>query len=364
MRLHLRCGARAVAASAPKPPADVAFADALVVVPGTWVVFDHFTHRVTLHRLCARRRRTRDVARSPRRIRRTAARSRGRRFRVDVRAKGPVDASLDRARRSSSASRVRKHTIYEGDVYQLQLGIRYSCETRRLGIRLLPAIARAQPVAVHVLLRARRSRGLRRLAGIFGSARRRGTRACGRSPGRGRAATSRRAMPRSRPSCSPNQKERAEHVMLVDLGPKRSGRRLSGRQRSRRRVDGDRALQPRHAHRLERRRRAARRSRRARPLRGGVSGRHRDRNAQDPRDAADRRARTGARAAFTPGASRTSISTATWIRASSCAASRSRTGRAYWQASAGIVADSDPAAEYDEVLAKTRIVRDVLGIAS
>jgi anthranilate synthase component 1 len=37
-------------------------------------------------------------------------------------------------------------------------------------------------------------------------------------------------------------------------------------------------------------------------------------------------------------------------------------GRAYWQASAGIVADSDPLAEYDEVLAKTRIVREVLGL--
>jgi anthranilate synthase component 1 len=37
-------------------------------------------------------------------------------------------------------------------------------------------------------------------------------------------------------------------------------------------------------------------------------------------------------------------------------------GRAYWQASAGIVADSDPHAEYAEVFAKTRIVRDVLGL--
>ncbi len=37
-------------------------------------------------------------------------------------------------------------------------------------------------------------------------------------------------------------------------------------------------------------------------------------------------------------------------------------GRAYWQASAGIVADSDPQAEYREVLAKTGIVRDVLGL--
>ena len=37
-------------------------------------------------------------------------------------------------------------------------------------------------------------------------------------------------------------------------------------------------------------------------------------------------------------------------------------GRAYWQASAGIVADSDPQAEFDEILAKTRIVREVLGL--
>ena len=37
-------------------------------------------------------------------------------------------------------------------------------------------------------------------------------------------------------------------------------------------------------------------------------------------------------------------------------------GRAYWQASAGIVADSVPALEYDEILHKTRIVREVLGV--
>jgi anthranilate synthase component 1 len=49
----------------------------------------------------------------------------------------------------------------------------------------------------------------------------------------------------------------------------------------------------------------------------------------------------------------------------SCIILRSATvagGRAYWQASAGIVADSDPAAEYDEVFHKTRIVRTVLGL--
>jgi anthranilate synthase component 1 len=36
-------------------------------------------------------------------------------------------------------------------------------------------------------------------------------------------------------------------------------------------------------------------------------------------------------------------------------------GRVTWQASAGIVADSDPAAEFREVLHKTAIVRSVLG---
>jgi anthranilate synthase component 1 len=39
-----------------------------------------------------------------------------------------------------------------------------------------------------------------------------------------------------------------------------------------------------------------------------------------------------------------------------------RDGRAYWQASAGIVADSDPMSEYEEVFHKTRIVREVLAL--
>jgi anthranilate/para-aminobenzoate synthase component I len=39
-----------------------------------------------------------------------------------------------------------------------------------------------------------------------------------------------------------------------------------------------------------------------------------------------------------------------------------RDGRAFWQASAGIVADSDPQFEYEEVLHKTRIAREVLDV--
>ena len=37
-------------------------------------------------------------------------------------------------------------------------------------------------------------------------------------------------------------------------------------------------------------------------------------------------------------------------------------GRAYWQAAAGIVADSEPSAEYEEIFHKTRIIREVLGL--
>src|SRR5581483_7884832 len=40
--------ARVLERIGPSPPADFTFDDAYVVVPGTWVVFDHFTHRVAL----------------------------------------------------------------------------------------------------------------------------------------------------------------------------------------------------------------------------------------------------------------------------------------------------------------------------
>ena len=40
--------ARVLERIGPKPAAGIDVPDALVVVPGTWVVFDHFTHRVTL----------------------------------------------------------------------------------------------------------------------------------------------------------------------------------------------------------------------------------------------------------------------------------------------------------------------------
>ena len=52
-------------------------------------------------------------------------------------------------------------------------------------------------------------------------------------------------------------KERAEHLMLVDLGPQRPGPGLRAGQRRGRRLHVDRALLPRDAHRLDGRRAAS-----------------------------------------------------------------------------------------------------------
>ena len=54
-------------------------------------------------------------------------------------------------------------------------------------------------------------------------------------------------------------KERAEHVMLIDLGRNDVGRIAADRQREGDRDDGGRALLARHAHRVQRRGRARRR---------------------------------------------------------------------------------------------------------
>ena len=150
--------------------------------------------------------------------------------------------------------------------------------------------------------------------------------------------------------------------MLVDLGPQRSRRGRDDRQRARRRTDGHRALLARDAHRLERRRPNCGRNRDALDLfaaafpAGTVTGAPKIRAMQliDELEPVARGFYAGSIAHIDFDGDMDSCIILRCVAVAS--------GQAYWQASAGIVADSDPAAEYDEIFHKTRIVRAVLGL--
>ncbi len=350
--------ARVLERIGPKPPVDVAFADALIMVPGTWVVFDHFTHRVTLIGF-AREEAERGAVSD--RLDGYVARLLAVRPAIpgNVRVRGPVSVSLDEETFLARVAEA-KRAIFEGDVYQIQVGIRYSCEVdgspfdfyRQLRARNPSpymffieaggcAVFGASP---EFLVRLDESRArLRPLAG---------TRPRGDDPAQDNAIAA---------ELLSNAKERAEHVMLVDLGRNDLGVVCKT---GTIRVDELMAIE-RYSHVMH--------------IVSNVTGELREQN-----DALDLFA-----AAFPAG----TVTGTPKIRAmqlidalepirrgfyagsvahidfdgdmDSCIILRSVAiagGRAYWQASAGIVADSDPKTEYEEVLAKTRIVREVLGL--
>jgi anthranilate synthase component 1 len=350
--------ARVLERIGPKPPADVAFADALVVVPGTWVVFDHFTHKVVLIAFA------RDDAE------RTAAEDRLDRYIAallavrpsipgNVRARGAVRDSFDEA---TFLERVveAKRSIYEGDVYQLQLGIRFSCDLDGSPFDFYRQI-RARNPSPYMFFFEADGRAIFGASPEFlvrlddGRARLRplaGTRPRGDSNERDNAIAG---------ELLANEKERAEHVMLVDLGRNDLGVVCKvGSVR----VDELMVIE-RYSHVMH--------------IVSNIVG-----ELRDDKDALDLFA-----AAFPAG----TVTGTPKIRAmqridelepvargfyagsvahvdfdgnmDSCIVLRSVAtagGRAYWQASAGIVADSEPQAEYQEIFAKTRIVRDVLGL--
>ena len=342
-----------------QPPVDVPFSDALVVIPGTWLVFDHFTHRLTLIGFT---RDARDEIRVAAKLDEYVAKLRAQKMTIpaEVRASEPARASLDRREYLERVGRA-KAAIYEGDCYQLQLGIRF-CAPFQGGtpfdfyrqIRALnpspymffiehgnEAVFGASPEFL-VRLDGRTAR-IRPLAG---------TRARESDPLRDAAVAA---------ELLANEKERAEHVMLVDLG--RNDLAVVCEVDS---VAVDELMRiERYSHVMH--------------IVSNVVG-----TLAEGKDAFDLFA-----AAFPAG----TVTGTPKIRAmqiidelepvarglyagsiahvdfngdmDSCIILRSVTtaeGRAYWQASAGIVADSDPLAEYEEVFAKTAIVRAVLGL--
>ena len=340
------------------PPADVRFGDALVVIPGTWLVFDHFTHRLTLIGL-ARDASEHDAVNA--RLDAYVARLLAQRPTVPgaVRADGPVSASMDEATFLERVAQA-KQLIYDGEAYQLQVGIRFSCPLAGTAFDFYREI-RARNPSPYMFYIERDGRA------VFGAspeflvrldgkkARLRplaGTRPRGSDPIADNAIAA---------ELLANAKERAEHVMLVDLGRNDLGAVCkTGSVR----VDELMVIE-RYSHVMH--------------IVSNVTG-----ELRDDRDALDLFA-----AAFPAG----TVTGAPKIRAmqlidelepvrrgfyagsvahldwngdmDSCIVLRSvatANGRAYWQASAGIVADSEPQAEYDEVFAKTRIVREVLGL--
>ena len=211
----------------PKPPPDIPFSDALVVVPG------HLGRLRPLHpsrhadRLRARPNEPPVVeARSTEYERAAADRARQRterrfasRGQVDA-VDGPPDVSRPRRDAPSATSTKATSTSFR------------SASVFRRGSKAARAfdfyrqIRTRNPSPYMFYIEHGGGSGVRRVAGVSGAARRPRKRGCARWPGRVRAAPIRRDDAAIATELLANEKERAEHVMLVDLGPQRSRRRL------------------------------------------------------------------------------------------------------------------------------------------
>ena len=328
---------------------------AFVAVPATWLVFDHLTHTLTLwgsgddsSEIDARLERYLETLLAQRPL-----------LANPVRAIGGVSASMDRESYLKRVATV-KHHIYDGDVYQLQVGIRFGAELEGAPFDLYRALRRRNPspymfyvdtpfgqllgASPEFLVRLEgRNARIRPLAG---------TRSRGTSDAEDALIEK---------ELLGNEKERAEHVMLVDLGRNDLGMVCEYGS-----VVVDELLQTeRFSHVIHIVSDVVGRLReecdgldlfRAGFPAGTVTGTPKVRAMQiiDELEPVTRGFYAGSigRWAFNGDFD-------------SCITLRSvhvQNQRAYWQASAGIVADSDPEAEYAEVLHKTRIAREVLGV--
>lgn len=350
--------ARALEPVGEAPPADVRFADALIVVPGTWAVFDHFTHRVTLIGF-ARGEAERETVDA--RLDGYVARLLDGRPTIPgaVRADGPVTASLDEPAFLDRVAQAKRF-IYDGEAYQLQVGIRFSCPLAGTAFDFYRQIRALNPSPYMFFVEG----GGR---AVFGASPEFLVRLDGRTARiRPLAGTRpRQANPqadqRVAEELMADPKERAEHVMLVDLARNDLGAVCTTGSV---RVDELMVIE-RYSHVMH--------------IVSNVVGELRpDKDALDlfaaafpagtvtgtPKLRAMQlidRLEPVARGFYAGSVAHIDfdgdMDSCIILRSVACA-----NGRAYWQASAGIVADSVPATEYAEVFAKTGIVRAVLGI--
>ena len=338
-----------------RPPADPPMPAAYVAIPRTWLTFDHFTDTLTITTSAS----SEDDARAA--IARYVLRLLALRpsLPAAVRATGPMRASLDREGYLERARRVKQY-IVDGEVYQLQLGVRFWAPFEGSAFDLYRAIRSRNPSPYMffvdapfgqllgaspeflVRLEGKRAR-IRPLAG---------TRPRGADEHSDAAIAS---------ELLTNEKERAEHVMLVDLGRNDLGAVCAFGS-----VKATELLQiERYSHVMH--------------IVSDLIG-----ELRDDKDGLDLFA-SGFPAGTVTGTPKIRAmqiidelepvargfyagSIGRWAAGGdfdSCITLRSmhvQGSTAYWQAAAGIVADSDPQAEYEEVLHKTRIAREVLGL--
>ncbi len=347
--------ARPFARLSPRAQDGPAMPAAYVAIPATWLIFDHLTHSLILWG-CGKT--PADVdARLDAYIARLE--SQAPQFANPVRASGTPRASMDRATYLEKAARVKRH-IYDGDVYQLQLGIRFDAALEGDPFDLYRALRRRNPSPYMfyvdgpfgtilgaspeflVRLEGRKAR-IRPLAGT-----------------RARGADEEQDAEIARELLG-NEKERAEHVMLVDLGRNDLGMVCQYGS-----VVVDELLEiERYSHVMHIVSDLVGTLRpecdgldlfRAGFPAGTVTGTPKVRAMQliDELEPVTRGFYAGSVGRWSFGGD-----------FDSCITLRSmhvQNGRVYWQASAGIVADSDPEFEYEEVLQKTRIAREMLGV--
>ena len=259
--------------------------------------------------------------------------------------------------------RTIKEHIAAGDIYQAVLSQRFEADVDGRSVHRLSRAAPRQPVALHVFHpdgRAgdRRDRRRRCSCAWKGGGSRRI-----RLPARGRAGSNEEEDLRLGEELKRNEKERAEHVMLVDLGRNDLGRVCEFGTVTRAAVHGARALLARHAPGVDGGRHgwptiaitSTRSSRASRPARSPArrrSARCRSSSELEP----TRRDIYAGAVGYIDFAGNLDF----------CIAIRTitiRDGRARVQAGAGIVADSNPAAEYEETRDKARALLPALAMA-
>jgi anthranilate synthase component 1 len=346
-----RSFARLPARAAADPPMPAAY----VALPATWLIFDHFSDELAIW-TCGERDENLDARIGSYVDRLMSARPS---LPGAVRG-GQVESSLDRAQFLELARRVKGY-ILDGEVYQLQLGIRFWAQLDGTAFDLYRAVRSRNPspymfyvdapfgqllgASPEFLVRLEgRTARIRPLAG---------TRSRGRDESQDLMIAG---------ELLANEKERAEHVMLVDLGRNDLGAVCDFGS-----VKVSELLQlERYSHVMH--------------IVSDVTG-----TLRSGCDALD---------LFAAGFPAGTVTGTPKIRAmqlidqlepvargfyagsigrwafsgdfDSCITLRSmhvRDGNVHWQASAGIVADSEPEAEYDEILSKTEIARVILSLS-